>query len=158
MDTLNQRQKDIRRRVNDVRVALGRYGYDVNLLAQIDQCILFSSRELIPFPECIKEILLRHQVPLSYTAIESLKYELVKLAKLGQEFISLVAVEDENKLSAEDKKYMPRVDEIYRTHLSIHARMWNQAFELSEAKSKPLSDDDDDDEVKPFGFLLPTNP
>ena len=135
MDTLNQRQKDIRRRVNDVSVALGKRHY-VNLLTQIDHCILFSSRELIPLPECIKEILLRHQVPLSYTAIESLKYELVRLAKLGQEFISLVAVEDEKKLSAEDKKYMPRVDEVYRTHLSIHALIWNKAPEVSSAEWK----------------------
>lgn len=136
MNTLDQRQKDIRRRVNDVHVALGRYGYDVNLLAQIDHCILFSSRELIPFPECIKEILLRHQVPLSYTAIENLKFELVRLAKLGQEFISLVAVENEKKLSAEDKKYMPRVDEVYRTHLSIHALIWGKAPEVSEEEWK----------------------
>jgi len=95
----------------------------LNWLDEINKCVLFTSREEVPIPELLKEIMLRNDIALSYGNIEKMKLALVQFAAIGGENAGLSRT-SEIFLKGEDKRFMPQVDSQWRSHLFIRDVVW----------------------------------
>lgn len=98
-------------------------GKSLNWLDEINKCVLFTARTEVPIPECLKEIMLRNDIALSYGNIEKMKLALVQFASIGGENTGLTRT-SEIFLSTEDKRFMPQVDSQWRSHLFIRDVVW----------------------------------
>lgn len=99
-------------------------GKKLNWLDEINKCVLFRARIGVPIVECLKEIMISNGVALSYGNIEKMKLELVRFAKIGRENTGLTRT-SEIFLSKEDKKFMPLVEDQWRSHLFIRDVVWD---------------------------------
>lgn len=100
-------------------------GKKLNWLDEINKCVLFTARNEVPIPECLKEIMLRNDIALSYGNIEKMKLALVQFAAIGGENAGLIRTSG-IFLDADDKRFMPQVDNQWRSHLFIRDVVWQE--------------------------------
>ncbi len=100
-------------------------GKNIHWLDEINKCVTFAERTNISIRDCLKEILLRNEIALTYPNIEKAKLCLVEFAMLDRENAGLI------KTSAifntkEDEKFLPVVDDSFRSHLFIRSIVWKE--------------------------------
>lgn len=125
----------------------------VEWMHSFQNSVLYSTLTKIPIVDCIKEILMRIEIPLSYNNLERMKVELAILARISHGYISLAEVDDQEKISTEEKKVLPRIDETWRSHIIIDSFLWNgksQFLDESEEESERDFNPFEDIDIYPF--------
>lgn len=113
-------------------------GKELHWLDEIDKCVTFSSRQNIPITDCLKEILLRNEIALTYQNIEKVKLCLVEFAKSDDENSGLTRT-SEIFVRGEDKKFLPIVNDSFCSHLFIRDVIWEQYRKNSGNSKKSYS-------------------
>lgn len=114
--------------VNNIEILLSAYaiikGKKLLWLTEISNCVTFTNRNNIYITACLKEILLRNNIPLTYANIEKIKYELIVFIKKANTGSLSLRRTSEIFLSKEDKKFLPIYNDAYCSHFFIDGEIW----------------------------------